>query len=65
MPRSSWTCEWGWRIHRQPSGESVGGRGRDVKAFVRYTSRGSWGHLEQVAPAIKCAAAMLFFTWLN
>jgi len=27
--------------------------GAQVRALVRYTSRGSWGHLEQVAPRIR------------
>lgn len=30
-----------------------------VKALVRYTSRGSWGHLEQVAPEIRDAAEVV------
>ena len=27
--------------------------GADVKALVRYTSRGSWGHLDQLSPQIR------------
>jgi NAD dependent epimerase/dehydratase len=30
--------------------EALVGAGSRVKALVRYTSRGGWGHLEQVAP---------------
>jgi NAD dependent epimerase/dehydratase len=32
--------------------EGLVGAGAHVKALVRYTSRGSWGHLEQVAPKV-------------
>jgi NAD dependent epimerase/dehydratase len=33
--------------------EALVGAGAQVKAVVRYTSRGSWGHLEQVAPKVR------------
>jgi NAD dependent epimerase/dehydratase len=33
--------------------EGLVGAGAHVKALVRYTSRGSWGHLEQVAPKVR------------
>jgi NAD dependent epimerase/dehydratase len=33
--------------------EALVGTGAHVKALVRYTSRGSWGHLEQLAPKLR------------
>jgi NAD dependent epimerase/dehydratase len=33
--------------------EALVGAGAHVKALVRYTSRGSWGHLEQVTPEVR------------
>jgi UDP-glucose 4-epimerase len=33
--------------------EALVGAGAHVKALVRYTSRGSWGHLEQVEPKVR------------
>ncbi len=33
--------------------EALVGAGARVKALVRYTSRGSWGHLEQIAPKVR------------
>ncbi|MGB6476324.1 MAG: SDR family NAD(P)-dependent oxidoreductase [Candidatus Sulfotelmatobacter sp.] len=33
--------------------EALVGAGAQVKALVRYTSRGSWGHLEQVSPKVR------------
>jgi NAD dependent epimerase/dehydratase len=33
--------------------EALVGAGAHVRALVRYTSRGSWGHLEQVAPQVR------------
>jgi UDP-glucose 4-epimerase len=33
--------------------EALVGAGAHVKALVRYTSRGSWGHLEQAAPKVR------------
>jgi UDP-glucose 4-epimerase len=33
--------------------EGLVGAGARVKALVRYTSRGSWGHLEEVAPSVR------------
>jgi NAD dependent epimerase/dehydratase len=33
--------------------EALVGAGAHVKALVRYTSRGSWGHLEQVTPEVQ------------
>src|SRR5579863_7398190 len=33
--------------------EALVRKGARVKAMVRYTSRGSWGHLEQVAPEVR------------
>jgi nucleoside-diphosphate-sugar epimerase len=32
--------------------ESLMGAGAHVKALVRYTSHGNWGHLDQVAPKV-------------
>jgi UDP-glucose 4-epimerase len=33
--------------------EALVGEGAHVKALVRYTSQGSWGHLEQVTPEVR------------
>ena len=33
--------------------EALVGAGARVRALVRYTSRGSWGHLEQMAPVVR------------
>jgi NAD dependent epimerase/dehydratase len=33
--------------------EALVGAGAHVRALVRYTSRGSWGHLEQVTPEVR------------
>jgi len=33
--------------------EALADAGAHVKALVRYTSRGSWGHLEQLAPEVR------------
>jgi len=33
--------------------EALVGAGARVRALVRYTSRGSWGHLEQLAPEVR------------
>jgi len=33
--------------------EALVGESAHVKALVRYTSRGSWGHLEQVTPEVR------------
>lgn len=39
--------------------EALVGSGAQVKALVRYTSRGSWGHLEQVAPKVRDAVEVV------
>src|SRR5438132_8051538 len=33
--------------------EALVGEGATVRALVRYTSRGSWGHLDQLAPRLR------------
>jgi NAD dependent epimerase/dehydratase len=39
--------------------EALVGAGAHVRALVRYTSRGSWGHLEQVAPKVRDAVEVV------
>ena len=39
--------------------EGLVGAGARVKVLVRYTSRGSWGHLEQVVPGVRDAVEVV------
>jgi len=39
--------------------EALVDAGADVRALVRYTSRGKWGHLEQLAPEVRNSLEVL------
>lgn len=53
IQQSARVCDWGRRLYWQSSGGCLVHAGARVRALLRYTGRGSWGHLEHLAPEVR------------